>query len=111
MVSDAAEWLERDDIIHSVSDITHDVGRQEPAFSKLCCQRNQSLHILRIIINIGEWTEVAEPAGCLVHLAQSSAYQCLISTLDDEVWYLGTIQSHVLLYLYIHEFLKEERSE
>ena len=111
MVSNAAKRLERDDVVHSVSDITHNVGRQEPAFSKLGCQRNQPLHILRIIINVSEWTEVAELASSLVHLASSSAYQGLISALDDEVWYLGTIQSHVLLYLYIHEFLKEERSE
>lgn len=75
VVSDATERLERDDVVHAITDVTYDVGRQKPAFAKLGCERNQSLYVLRIIIDIGERTEVAELAGCLVYLAQSSAYQ------------------------------------
>ena len=111
VVSDATERLERDDVVHAITDVTYDVGRQKPAFAKLGCERNQSLYVLRIIIDIGERTEVAELAGCLVYLAQSSAYQRLISALDDEIGHFGATQPHVFLYLYIHKFLQEERGK
>ncbi len=57
VVSDAAERLERDDVVHAITDVTYDVGRQKPAFAKLGCEPDQSLYVLRIIIDIGERTE------------------------------------------------------
>ena len=42
VVSDATEGLERDDVVHAITDVTYDVGRQKPAFAKLGCERNQS---------------------------------------------------------------------
>ena len=86
-------------------------GRSQPSPNWAASEQISPLYVLRIIIDIGERTEVAELAGCLVYLAQSSAYQRLISALDDEIGHSGATQPHVFLYLHVYKFLQEERGK
>lgn len=61
MVGDTSERLKTCYIVHALFHHADDVARQEPALTELRGKRNHAIHILCILKDIGEGTEIAEP--------------------------------------------------
>ena len=68
MVGNAAERLERDDRLHALLGISHDFGRQQPAFAELHHQRQDFLYVRCQLEHILGGAEIREAAHHLVEI-------------------------------------------